>query len=172
VRRIAFAFPDPSRGADRTALRRQDAERDLRQTPFGALRCDDKVAAKRQDASDADRVSIDRGDYRLREFVQHRDGAHPAALGKVIEKIGDRIFGVGARILEVGARAEGAALFVAGQDDASHVAILLQFREALAESGEKFRAPCVARLGTAQSQRRDVAEFFTNQRHCVSSRSK
>src|SRR5215469_5364430 len=77
---------DPARSPDRTALRRQDSECHLGQAPLGAFRCDDKVAAEGKNASDADRVSIDGGYYRLREIGQHTDGTGATASGRSSRK--------------------------------------------------------------------------------------
>src|SRR5215469_470805 len=160
---------DPARSPDRAALRRQDSECHLRQAPLGAFRCDDKVAAEGKNASDADRVSIDGGYYRLREIGQHTDGTGATASGKILQEISDGIFRVGARILKVGASAECATLVVAGQNDTTYFAIFFQFREALAKTSEEFRTPRVARLRPTQRQDREATLLFTNQWHCVSS---
>src|SRR6186997_1093671 len=62
-RRIALPLPPQRR------LRRNDAELDLRQPPFGALGGDDHVAAPGDDGADADRIAVDRPDQRLWKII-------------------------------------------------------------------------------------------------------
>src|SRR5580658_1714078 len=72
---------------------------------------------------------------------------------------------MGGRILQIGSCAEGAARVVAGQNYAANGGVVFEFRQPFAHPILEIGAPGVARLGTAESQNRDMANPFTEQRH-------
>src|SRR6266851_5299575 len=61
------SLADPACRAQCSTLRWQDAQRRLWQAPFSALRRHDQITTECENAADADRVAVDRRDYRLRE---------------------------------------------------------------------------------------------------------
>src|SRR5262249_19343108 len=113
----------------------------------------------------ADRVTVHRRDDRLGEIGHQRDRALPAPARHLLDKSGDRLVSVRLRILQIRPGTERVTHRIAGQHDATDVAVLFKRGHQFDEPAVVFIAPGVARFWPAEGQHRDLAAFFIEQWH-------
>src|ERR1700730_10011721 len=154
------ALANPSRRSQRSTLRGYNAKCDLRQTPLSALRRNDKVAAKCENASNADGVTVDRCHDRLGKLRGQNNRTRSAPSRQSLDKMRDRNLAMSSRILEVGARTECTTPLVSGKHDAGDILVILELGQPFLQAGREIIAPCVSRFRTAQCQDRDMTALL------------